>query len=73
MKEGNEGDFYLGEAFMWWGILKMSQYLLFAFKLIKMIKHKYFEYGQVQVSCGVHAVDFYPFFNISSSIDNILL
>ena len=37
MKEGNEGDFYLGEAFMWWGILKMSQYLLFAFKLIKMM------------------------------------
>ena len=54
------------------GHLKDVTIFTVCFQTYKNDERKYFEYGQLQVSCGVHAVDFYPFFNISS-VDNILL
>ena len=54
------------------GHLKDVTIFTVCFQTYKNDERKYFEYGQLQVSCGVHAVDFYPFFNISS-IDKILL
>ena len=71
------------EGRKWWGFLPrggihvvghLKDVTIFTvcFQTYKNDERKYFEYGQLQVSCGVHAVDFYPFFNISS-IDKILL
>ena len=75
MKEGNEGDFYLGGGIHVVGHLKDVTTFTVCFQTYKNDERKYFEYGKLQVSCGVHAVDFYPFFNIvsSSSIDKVLL